>query len=102
MLKLQAVLVGSGSEEDPFTVPLPTWVMVDVDYERMEAIVAIPEDVYGEAGRWEVRKVTDSRGKEHEIIIPSRDTMDAWQAIEEEKYPHYAARRRIRDVVRGK
>jgi len=99
-MKLQAVLIGSGTEEDPFRVDLPTWVMVDVDYGRMEAIVSVPDDVYPLSGDFDVVKVKDSRGVDHDIVIPRRGMADVWHAIEEEKYPQYASRRRVRDVIR--
>jgi len=99
-MKIQAMLVGSGTEEDPYRVDLPTWVLVDVDYDRMEAIVSIPDDVFPLPAEFDTITVKDTKGKDHEIIIPKGRAVDAWRAIEEERYPQFAGRRHIRDVVR--
>jgi len=99
-MKVQAVVIGSGTEEDPYRIDLPTWVMVDIDYSRMEAIVSIPDDVFPMPADFDTVKVKDARGREHEIIVPRGKALDAWKAIEEEKYPAFAQRRHVRDVVR--
>jgi hypothetical protein len=99
-MKIQAVVVGSGEEGDPFTVPLPTWVLVDIDYNARVAIIEVPEGVYvGDKG-FETRKVKDSKGREHEILVPAPDAVAVWEEIEAEKYPRFASERRLRDVIR--
>jgi len=35
--------VGSGTEDDPIRVALPTWRLVDIDYSAKQAVVEIPE-----------------------------------------------------------
>jgi hypothetical protein len=99
-MKIQTVVVGTGQEGDPFTAPLPTWVLVDIDYQGRTAIIDIPEGVYvGDKG-FETMRVKDSKGREHEILIPSPDTVAVWEEIEAEKYPQFAKERRLRDVIR--
>jgi dUTPase len=100
-MKLQAIVVGSGAEGDPFTVPLPTWVLVDIDYQGKVAIIDVPDHVYAGDKGFETKKVKDSKGNEHEILVPTRDTIAVWEEIEAEKYPRWARDRRLRDVVRG-
>ena len=36
-------LVGRGTPEDPYRVPLPTYRIVEVDYEKRVAIVEVPD-----------------------------------------------------------
>jgi hypothetical protein len=99
-MKIQAIVVGSGQEGDPFTVPLPTWVMVDIDYNARVAIIDVPEGVYVADKGFETRRVKDSKGIEHEILVPTPDTVAVWEEIEAEKYPQFAKERRLRDVIR--
>jgi hypothetical protein len=101
-MKLQAVVVGSGTREDPYTVPLPTWQMIDIDYQAGVAIIEVPEGVYPEAKGFTTRKVRDSQGKEHEILVPTSETLAVWEEVEAEKYPNIASKRALRDVVRGR
>jgi hypothetical protein len=100
-MKLQAVVVGSGTNEDPYTVPLPTWTMIDIDYQARVAIVEVPEGVYPEAKGFTTRKVKDRHGGEHEILVPTRETLAIWEEVEAEKYPNIAKGRALRDVIRG-
>jgi len=42
-MKIYLKLFGSGSEEDPFRVPLPDYTIIDVDYSRKIALVEVPD-----------------------------------------------------------
>lgn len=45
MYKIKAKLVGTGMEDDPFTVRLPMFKMQgDADYQKMECYVLVPDD----------------------------------------------------------
>jgi len=51
MMKMVKVkLIGSGTMDDPFRVNLPTFVLVDADYLRLEATVLVPEDEVDDKG----------------------------------------------------
>lgn len=44
--RIHVNLIGSGTEEDPYRVSLPTYNIVDIDYTNKQAIVDVPhEDV---------------------------------------------------------
>ena len=44
MAKIKIKLIGSGTEDDPYRVPLPTYRIISVDYKRKYAIVEVPDD----------------------------------------------------------
>jgi hypothetical protein len=99
-MKIEAIVIGTGNEGDPFRVPLPTWILVDIDYSRNVAIVEIPEDVYPGGKEFDVVDVVDSKGNRNQILVPNMATIQIWEEIEREKYPQFARERRLRDVVR--
>lgn len=39
-----ARLVGRGNDDEPFSAPLPTFVMLDVDYTNKLTLIRIPDD----------------------------------------------------------
>lgn len=44
-MKIKVKMVGKGTDDDPYTVNLPTWAMVgNPDYQKKECYVTIPED----------------------------------------------------------
>lgn len=42
MVNLRVKMIGSGTPDDPFTLPLPTFLVRAVDYDAGTAIVTIP------------------------------------------------------------
>ena len=58
MKKVKVKMIGKGTEEDPFTVDLPTWQMVgDCDYNTMECEVEIPNDEVDLNGKIDQNKI---------------------------------------------
>jgi len=46
-VKAKVKLIGSGALEDPFRIPLPTYYRIlEVDYERKEATVEVPDEYF--------------------------------------------------------
>lgn len=44
-MKIKVKLVGKGTDDDPYTVNLPTWTMIgNADYEKKRCYVLIPDD----------------------------------------------------------
>jgi hypothetical protein len=99
-MKLETIVIGTGNEGDPFRCPLPTWVLVDIDYDRKTAIVEVPEGVYTGDKGFDIITVVDTMGKRHEVLVPSMTTLQLWEEIEAEKYPQFVKERRLRDVIR--
>jgi hypothetical protein len=98
-MKLRVVVIGTGEEGDPFRAPLPTWTLVDIDYDARVAIIDVPDDVYSRPQRFETIVVTDKKGKQHNILIPHNNDLRVWETVEEDKYPQFARDRRLRDVI---
>jgi len=77
MKKVKVRLIGSGTEDDPYRVPLPTYQMVEVDYSLMIAVVLIPDD--------EVKKGRVDRGrikeKYREWYRANREEFDALEEL---------------------
>ena len=45
MKKVKVKIIGSGKDEDPFTVDLPTWSMIgEIDHNKKQVFVGIPDD----------------------------------------------------------
>jgi len=100
-MKVRAIVVGDGTEESPYTVPLPTWTLIDIDYEKKVAIVEIPDGVFPIVEGVEMRRVADTKGKPHDILIPSQKLVEMWAQVEDEKYPKFAKERKVKDVLLG-
>jgi len=55
-------LIGKGTPEEPYEVPLPTYTIIKVDYKTKIAIVEVPDEYFTETeikrdGTVEVRKL---------------------------------------------
>jgi len=46
MKKVKIPLAGSGTQEDPYTIPLPTFTIISMDYEKREAIAEVPDEYF--------------------------------------------------------
>jgi len=46
MKRVKISLIGSGTEEDPFRVALPTYRIISIDYSAKEAIVECPDEYF--------------------------------------------------------
>jgi len=46
MKKVKVPLIGSGTQEDPYTIPLPTFTIISMDYEKKEAVVEVPDEYF--------------------------------------------------------
>lgn len=45
MRTVKVKIVGTGKEEDPYTVELPTWIMIgEIDHNKEECQVFVPDD----------------------------------------------------------
>ncbi|RLF98527.1 MAG: hypothetical protein DRN49_05740 [Thaumarchaeota archaeon] len=42
-MRILVKLIGSGSEEDPYRIPLPDYTIIEVDYSRKIALVEVPD-----------------------------------------------------------
>jgi len=78
-------LIGKGTNDDPYRVPLPTYVIVKVDYKTKTAIVEVPDDYFIETeikpdGTRIVRKLRKINIKKLMRLYPS------WFKREYQKY----------------
>jgi len=67
MKQVRVKIVGSGAQGDPFTVDLPTWLMVgEIDHNVKECQVYIPDDetTDGEIDQNKIRKKYGGKWKE--------------------------------------
>ena len=61
--KLKVKMVGSGTDEDPYTIDLPTWQGVEFDTDKgvkppaAKAVVLVPEDECDDKGKINREKI---------------------------------------------
>ena len=48
VVRIKVRLIGSGTPEDPYRVPLPTYTIVEIDYKRKIAVVEVPDELFEE------------------------------------------------------
>jgi len=44
--RVKVPLIGSGRGDDPYAVPLPTFIVVSMDLEKREAIAEVPDEYF--------------------------------------------------------
>lgn len=87
MVFMRFEVVGTGTPDDPFRPPLPTWDLVDIDYVNRAAIVDVPRTdipaIYLNAGN-PVRRVL--KGLD---VLTGLDpsVLQAWRAHLIKRYP---------------
>lgn len=101
-MKLQTVVIGSGTPEDPFRCPLPTWTLVDIDYDAMVAVVDVPEHSLPMPKSFKVAIVATKDGRRLEVIVPSATDLSLYDNIAEERYPEWRKGHSVKDIVRGR
>ena len=58
--RIKVKLIGKGTEDDPFTVNLPAWIMDrEPDYYNRWAWVLVPDDEVDEKGRINERRIRE-------------------------------------------
>lgn len=45
-MRVHVKLIGSGEEDDPYRVSLPTYSIIDIDYDKGCATVSIPDETH--------------------------------------------------------
>ena len=84
-MRIICKLVGKGTPEEPYRVPLPTYVIIEVDYKTKTAIVEVPDDYFTEEilkpdGTIEVRKLRKINIKKLMRLYPR------WYETDYQKY----------------
>ena len=101
-MRLLTVLVGKGTPDDPFRCPLPTWTLVEVDYDRKLALVEVPEYSLPRAEKGMPASIEIVRGKRVDYALPSIDDLLLWENIVAEKYPNHECKGNLKDIIRSR
>jgi len=64
MKKVKVKIAGDGSEENPFTVNLPTWLMIgDIDKDKKNVEVYLPDDEVDDKGKINEKRIREKYKK---------------------------------------
>lgn len=96
---LYVVMEGKGTDDDPYRAPLPTWTLRHIDYDKGMMVVDVPDDVYGAPVGFQTRRVTGPEGQVFDVLVPSNKALSEWESMEADRYPQFASRRRLRDIL---
>lgn len=45
-MRVKVKLIGKGTEDDPYRVPLPTYIILSIDYKTKTAVVELPDEFF--------------------------------------------------------
>jgi len=77
VVRVKVRLIGEGTEENPYRVPLPTYQIIEIDYERGRAVILIPDDEVKE-GRVDRERI---REKYREWYRANREEFEALEEL---------------------
>lgn len=85
-------VVGQGTRTDPYRVALPTYNLIDVDYDAGVALVDVPES---DLPRDDVHRAVVSAHRFERVALPAELhalAVDAWHAHLDDRYREHAGR----------